>query len=277
VLVAAVGAGDEYAYLAGVGEDTREDDFLRAVRVGRKGCHGSHRDDELLHGPNFTRDSALKQTVDLLVEAVQKEYIMSIRAYVVALLVATAAAIGCESRSSMPVSPSSSDQGQTLSVAAPGAPRFAAAVHQHTVTLSDACDPDTFNDPITGVGPGTCLRPGGVRFQDFINELMQHHSIGGWHMAPGEVTMQVGDVLSAFNQGGEEHTFTEVEEYGGGVNSTLNAIIGLTTVAPECNENSIERLKPGQSSHETELEEGVEKYQCCIHPWMRTVVHKVER
>jgi plastocyanin len=204
---------------------------------------------------------------------------MSIRSYIVALLVATAAAIGCESRGSLPVSPSSSDQGNTLTLAAPaGAPRLAAAaVHEHTVTLLDACDPETFNDPITGAGPGTCSRQGGVRFQDFINELMQHQSIGGWHITPGEVTMRVGDVLSAINRGGETHTFTEVEEYGGGINSALNAIVGLTNVAPECNPVSIERLMPGQSSHETELEEGVEKYQCCIHPWMRTVVRKVER
>jgi plastocyanin len=221
----------------------------------------------------------MRSAASLLVKAARKEQLMSPRGYVVALVAAVAVAIGCQSRSSMPLSPSSSDQGQSLSLAAPGGgPQLAAAaVHQHTVTLSDACDPDTFNDPITGVGPGTCLRPGGVRFQDFIAELMQHHSIGGWHMAPGEVTMKVGDVLSAVNRGGEEHTFTEVEEYGGGINSTLNALVGLTTVAPECNPVSIERLVPGQSTHETEEEEGVEKYQCCIHPWMRTVVHKVER
>src|SRR5262245_50568934 len=129
---------------------------------------------------------------------------MSIRGYVVALVAAIALAIGCQSRSPLPVSPSSSDPGNTMSIATPGGTPQSAAEHGHTVTLFDACDPETFGALCTGRSGG------GITFDNFVAELMKHHSIGAWHMAPGEVMMKVGEVLSAVNRGGEEHTFTEV-------------------------------------------------------------------
>ena len=199
---------------------------------------------------------------------------MSIRACFVALCAAVAVAVGCQSRSSLPVSPSVSDAGHTIAAAAPKA---LATVTEHgkTITLFDACDPETFNDPDTGAGPGTCSRPGGVRFMDFLDQLRDHHSAGGWRFAPQQAILRVGDVLSAFNSGGERHTFTEVEEFGGGNVQFINDILGLTTVAPEC--AAAHMLLPGDSSHEVEEEEGVEKYQCCIHPWMRAEVRIVEK
>jgi hypothetical protein len=61
---------------------------------------------------------------------------------------------------------------------------------------------------------------------------------------------------------------------GGGIVPDLNQRMGLTTVAPECNQLAPTAFIPaGGSSSETEDEEGVEKYQCCIHPWMRAEVH----
>jgi len=199
---------------------------------------------------------------------------MSIRACLVSLAVAAALAIGCESRASLPVSPSVSDASHTISSAS--AKRFAAQpIPGKTVDLKDACDPETFNDPQTGVGPGTCSRPGGVRFQSFLGELSLHHSVGGWHMSPEEVILQVGDVLSAFNHGGETHTFTEVADFGGGMNTIINGIGGFGDPIPECLANTVELLTPGDSSHEEEEDAGIEKYQCCIHPWMRTIVRVV--
>jgi hypothetical protein len=201
---------------------------------------------------------------------------MSIRTYVVALAVTAAVAVGCESRSSMPVSPSSSAQG-SMSMTGPGvAQRFTAVVDKgHTVVLSDACDPDTFN---AAVGPGTCTRAGGVRFASFIDELTRHHSAGAWHMAPNEVTLKVGEVLSAFNHGGEVHSFTEVKEFGGGFFQPINEILGLAEI-PECAQVQATGavLKPGESSSEVENDEGVEHYQCCIHPWMRADVRIVSK
>jgi hypothetical protein len=37
--------------------------------------------------------------------------------------------------------------------------------------MKDACDPTTF-------GPGTCVRAGGVRFDDFIAELKRKGEAG---------------------------------------------------------------------------------------------------
>src|SRR5262245_52449849 len=201
---------------------------------------------------------------------------MSIRAYFVALCIAAAAATGCENRQSLPTSPSSSDQDRTIS--APASSQFAAqTAHGKTVTLMDACDPDTFNaPPPAGAGPGTCERRGGVRFANFIAELTSHHSVGAWHMAPGQVTIKLGDVLSAFNNGGETHTFTEVDEFGGGFVQEINNVGGFGTTIPECNPQGLQLLDPGDSFHETTDEVGVEKYQCCIHPWMRTEVRIVQ-
>jgi len=201
---------------------------------------------------------------------------MSIRACFVALCAVAAAAIGCENRQSLPASPSGSGQGNTISAASPA--QFAAkADHEKTVTLMDACDPDTFNaPPPLGVGPGSCARRGGVRFANFIDELTRHHSVGAWHMAPGEVMIKLGDVLSAVNHGGEAHTFTEVDEFGGGFVQQINEIGGFGATIPECNPQAVQLLHPGDSFHETTDEAGVEKYQCCIHPWMRTEIRIVQ-
>ena len=96
---------------------------------------------------------------------------------------------------------------------------------------------------------------------------------GAWHFAPPEVTMRVGQMLVATNRGGEAHTFTEVEEFGGGIVPLLNQLTGLTTVAPECGRlTGSDFIAPGASTSETEEDAGVEKYQCCIHPWMRAEV-----
>jgi hypothetical protein len=200
---------------------------------------------------------------------------MSIRVCSLILLIGTAVVAACESRATDPVAPS--PVRSTESAAAPAAPvqLAARADQQHAVTLFDACDPETFN---AAVGPGTCIRSGGVRFETFLEQLKRHGSIGAWHFAPGMVTMQVGQLLVANNRGGEVHTFTEVDEFGGGIVPLLNELIGETTVAPECNQLAdADFLAPGASSSEKETEAGVEKYQCCIHPWMRAEVRIKEK
>jgi hypothetical protein len=201
---------------------------------------------------------------------------MSIRAFLVSLAVAAAAAVACESRDSLPASPSMSDgAGHTISAAAPA--QFAAVTeHGKSITLFDACDPDTFNaPPPAGAGPGTCIRQGGVRFQNFLDQLSNHHSVGAWHMAPGQAKIQLGDALEALNQGGEVHTFTEVANFGGGFVQPLNDLGGFGATIPECDPTKVQLLHPGDSFHEITDEVGVEKYQCCIHPWMRAVIQIV--
>jgi hypothetical protein len=187
---------------------------------------------------------------------------------------ATAFVIGCSDSSRSPAGPSaSSTSSRALATADGSAPSALGGKGraQSVIDLFDACDPETFD---AAVGPGTCVRNGGVRFENFLELLTKHHSVGAWHMTPPQTHLDVGDVLMAVNHGGETHTFTEVDEFGGGIVPLLNERMGLTTVAPECNALAPAAFIPaGGSSSETEDEEGVEKYQCCIHPWMRAEVH----
>jgi plastocyanin len=138
--------------------------------------------------------------------------------------------------------------------------------------MMDACDPTTF-DAATG-DPNACLRNGGMSFQEFIAQLQKHQRVGAWHFAPPRVNVQEGSTLTAINRGGEVHTFTEVEEFGGGIVPMLNQLSGNPTPAPECQAlGPGDFVAPGGRFTVTESEAGVELYQCCIHPWMRTIVH----
>ncbi len=195
---------------------------------------------------------------------------MSLRSCsLVALIAAAAVIVGCESKS-QPVSPSALENAPAAVVAGP-AQLAVKGPSQHVVSLFDACDPQTFN---AALGEGACTRSGGVTFDNFLEQLGRHHSIGAWHFAPSSVTMKVGELLVATNRGGETHTFTEVDEFGGGFVPQLNELTGLTEVAPECAALAAGggRIAPGASSSEEEEDAGVEKYQCCIHPWMRAEV-----
>jgi plastocyanin len=202
----------------------------------------------------------------------ERSLLMPIRSCSSVVAVLAALAIGaCENKTAQPIAPSALQTRDGASWSAQ-VQNGAASAAEHAVTLFDACDPETFNAVL---GAGTCVRQGGIRFEKFLEQLMSHHSAGAWHFAPSEVTMQVGQMLVANNRGGETHTFTEVEEFGGGNNAFINNLVGLTTVAPGC-EQAVP-LAAGASSSETEDEAGVEKYQCCIHPWMRAVVHVKEK
>lgn len=200
---------------------------------------------------------------------------MSIRLHSFVVLAGAAAVlVGCENNPAQPAAPSSLTDAQSVTVGVP-AQLAANGASQHVVTIFDACDPETFD---AALGAGTCTRSGGVRFDSFLDQLRKHHSIGAWHFAPPEVTMRVGQMLVATNHGGEMHTFTEVDEFGGGIIPMLNELAGLTTVAPECGRLAgKDFLAPGASSSETEEDAGVEKYQCCIHPWMRAEVRIAQK
>ena len=54
---------------------------------------------------------------------------------------------------------------------------------QRLITMTDACDPQTFD---AAVGAGTCTRSGGVQFARFLQLLGKHQKVGAWHFAPTE-------------------------------------------------------------------------------------------
>jgi hypothetical protein len=135
------------------------------------------------------------------------------------------------------------------------------------VNMFDACDPATFD---AVVGPGTCVRSGGMTFDRFIDTLTRLHFVGPWHFAPPTGNVQVGQTFVASNKGGEVHTFTEVDEFGGGIVPLLNELSGETTVAPECTAlEPDDFVAPGGTYREGVEHTGTHKFQCCIHPWMR--------
>jgi len=139
------------------------------------------------------------------------------------------------------------------------------------IEMADACDPTTFD---AALGAGTCTRSGGMRFSQFIEQLTKHGSVAAWHFAPTVVEGRVGQTLLAMNRGGEVHTFTEVEQFGGGIVPMLNQLSGNPVVAPECQALAADDfIPPGGSDSDDRVESGTELYQCCIHPWMRTTVH----
>ena len=137
----------------------------------------------------------------------------------------------------------------------------------HRIEILDACDPTSF-DAVFGVG--TCVRSGGRALSDFLAEVTAKQEAGAWRFASANIEARVGQTLLAINRGGEKHTFTEVKEFGGGNNPILNELSHNPNVAPECAASTT--IAAGASQTDELDEEGTERYQCCIHPWMRTTV-----
>ena len=132
------------------------------------------------------------------------------------------------------------------------------------VQVRDDCDPATFN---AAVGPGTCIGDGDTTFQEFIGDVIAQQSVDEWRFNPDRVDEP--RTLVARNRGGETHTFTQVQEFGGSIVPVLNHLLGDPKVPDEC--STAKPLKPGASSAPIAAKSG-DKFQCCIHPWMRTTV-----
>jgi plastocyanin len=147
----------------------------------------------------------------------------------------------------------------------------AAAADIRVVRINDQCDPESFD---AALGPRTCVSPHtGVQFDDFIRVLTQTQKVGAWNFAPRRLHVRDGETFQAENRGGEVHTFTKVEEFGGGTVEMLNELSGNPVPAPECLElEPGDFIPPGGRSTPEMEEPGVHHYQCCIHPWLRTDV-----
>jgi plastocyanin len=91
-----------------------------------------------------------------------------------------------------------------------------------------------------------------------------------WRNEPSYISVRAGQNVRVTNQGGRAHTFTEVEDFGGGFVGLLN---GSALPAPECANPAVLTFVPyGGSQTLSGLDEGLHKFQCCIHPWMRGTV-----
>jgi hypothetical protein len=134
--------------------------------------------------------------------------------------------------------------------------------------LRDDCDPTSFN---AALGAGACVGNGGTTLAEFNAELAKNHFVGAWKMNPDHFGGIAGTVIEVTNRGGETHTFTPVVAFGGGIVPSLNQASGNTTVAPECANLNPQTIVPsGGHLNGSPLAVGTHRFQCCIHPWMRT-------
>ena len=144
------------------------------------------------------------------------------------------------------------------------------------VVALDECDPTTFN---AALGPDFCKNVTLGAFTT-LSDLFAKASAGtpdpGWDFEPDTIKVAQGTTLSVADEGGEPHTFTEVEKFGGGFIPGLNGP-GETTV-PECVGGfsnvavARTRILQGSNVHVADLSKGTHLFQCCIHPWMRVKV-----
>jgi hypothetical protein len=147
-----------------------------------------------------------------------------------------------------------------------------AGANHRTVQILDACDPVTFN---AALGPGSCVRKGGgVTLDRFIGQLLRNGVAPAWRFSPPRLKLDAGGTITALNRGGEFHTFSEVAAFGGGCIPELNELLGLDPV-PECagfpgGVFGATVVPPGGSRTTDELDAGVHRFMCLIHPWQRT-------
>jgi hypothetical protein len=97
-----------------------------------------------------------------------------------------------------------------------------------------------------------------------------------WRNDPSHTVIKDGKQLHVTNEGGRPHTFTKVAEFGGGRVPPLR--VG-TQMAPECalpaGQTDPYLVAPGARLKLTTSGEGIMRFQCCLHPWMRATVRVV--
>lgn len=145
------------------------------------------------------------------------------------------------------------------------------------VVLRDDCDP---RDPAWDPTGGCSLRQGNVTLAEFNRlrlsplapSLVGHPA---WWFDPNYLQVETGKRLKIRNDGGRTHTFTEVANFGGGRVPPLNTSqmnIPPLTAAPECIAAGVIDIPGGGRDVVDGLTPGDHNFQCCIHPWMRTLV-----
>ncbi len=139
-----------------------------------------------------------------------------------------------------------------------------------TIFVMDRCDPDSFN---AAIGAGTCVRNGGVTFENFVRRLNpQDGGHNAWRFSRHDVDLKPGERLTVTNTGGETHSITEVVDFGAGIVDPLNAALPPGT-PPAQPIGDPRFLAPGES-RQVAVPAGRHRFQCLIHPWMRTVVEQ---
>jgi len=141
------------------------------------------------------------------------------------------------------------------------------------ILIQDKCDPATFN---VLAPPGTviCVGTGDVTLAKFLEKLNpQDGGHGAWRFSRDKLGIKRGEAVHVTNTGGETHSFTEVSAFGAGIVDLLNAALpaGTAPAVPVGDPNQT-FVPSGGSITLNNLSLGQHKFQCLIHPWMRTVI-----
>lgn len=148
----------------------------------------------------------------------------------------------------------------------------ATASGRTSIEVQDRCDPATFNAFI----PGLCAPTprGNVTLEAFLDTLNPDDGgHGAWRNSREETHIDEGQHVHVVNTGGEVHSFTEVVDFGGGVVPDLDAALPPgTPSAQPVGDPGPSFFGPGGRITVTGLIEGEHRFQCLIHPWMRTVI-----
>jgi plastocyanin len=154
-----------------------------------------------------------------------------------------------------------------VGIAVPGS---AAAGAVRNVQIMDRCDPASFNATFGAV---VCtLRNSGVPVEQFLARVNpQDGGHNAWRFSPGQIRLKRGETLQLNNRGGETHTFSEVPRFGGGIIPLLNNTLppGTPLAQPIGDPRFI---AAGERVEMTALPAGTHRFECLIHPWMRTTV-----
>ena len=166
----------------------------------------------------------------------------------------------------------------TLSLAAAAsllfaAPAASAAPQAKLLRLIDQCDKPSWDVEF----PGLCtFSAGNVTLARFRADLATGGNNNWWINNRNE-KVTAGDSLHVVNQGGIVHTFTEVRSFGQGVVPPWNQAIPNDPPAVNIAGNPVSfadfatAVPPGTAADSVPAK-GVHRYQCIIHPWMRTTV-----
>ena len=152
----------------------------------------------------------------------------------------------------------------------------AMAASADTVKLLDDCDPTDPNWAPTG---GCTRKKGDVTNAEGNAELLSPLAdavIGhqAWRNDPTYLKIGIDETVKVKNAGGRLHTFTKVANFGAGRIPNPNLNFGLDP-APECLQPSTTDVEPGDTLKVKGLSLGNHRFQCCLHPWMRTLIKVV--
>lgn len=151
------------------------------------------------------------------------------------------------------------------------------------IDVRDECDPVSFAHVPGGCDPEY---GGDVTLDELFHEVstrpdhvLDRRDALGWKFS-SDTSIDEGDSLVVTSRGGEYHSFTEVDEFGGGCVDVLNEPFGLST-HPVCgvDDNADEVpdwfstfVPAGETMTVSGLPKGTHHFECLIHPWMRVTV-----